>query len=59
MLVYNNLIFFKFLLPQEKDYLALKILFHKNEKRTFVDVGEILDYLLQVLEKWALKKIKY
>ena len=39
MLVYNNLIFFKFLLPQDKDYLALKILFHKNEKRTFVDVG--------------------
>ena len=39
MLVYNNLIFFKFLLPQEKDYLALKILFRKNEKRTFVDVG--------------------
>ena len=39
MLVYNNLFFFKFLLPQEKDYLALKILFHKNEKRTFVDVG--------------------
>ena len=39
MLVYNNLIFFKFLLPQDKDYLALKILFNKNEKRTFVDVG--------------------
>ena len=39
MLVYNNLIFFKFLLPQDKDYLALKILFNKNENRTFVDVG--------------------
>tara|TARA_E500000178_G_scaffold42080_1_gene37745 strand:- start:211 stop:1044 length:834 start_codon:yes stop_codon:yes gene_type:complete len=39
MMVYNNLIFFKFLLPQDKDYLALKILFKKNEKRTFIDVG--------------------
>ena len=39
MLVYNNLIFFKFLLPQDKDYLALKILFDKNEDRTFVDIG--------------------
>ena len=59
MLVYNNLIFFKFLLPQDKDYLALKILFNKNEKRTFIDVVEILVYLLQVLGKWVLKKIKY
>lgn len=39
MLVYNNLIFFKFLLPQDKDYLALKKLFKTNEKGTFVDVG--------------------
>ena len=39
MLVYNNLIFFSFLLPHDKDYLALKILFNKNEDRTFVDVG--------------------
>ena len=39
MLIYNNLIFFKFLLPQDKDYLALKILFNKNEKRTFIDIG--------------------
>jgi len=39
MLIYNNLIFFKFLLPQDKDYLALKILFSKNEKRTFIDIG--------------------
>lgn len=39
MFVYNNLIFFKFLLPQEKDYLGLKKLFNQNEKRTFVDVG--------------------
>lgn len=39
MLVYNNLIFFKFLLPQDKDYLALKKLFKTNEKGTFVDIG--------------------
>ena len=39
MLVYNNLIFFKFLLPQDKDYLALKKLFKNNEKGTFVDIG--------------------
>lgn len=39
MFIYNNLFFFKFLLPQDKDYLGLKILFNKNEKRTFVDIG--------------------
>ncbi len=39
MFIYNNLIIFKFLLPQDKDYLALKILFKTNEKRTFVDIG--------------------
>ena len=39
MFIYNNLFFFKFLLPQDKDYLGLKILFNKNEQRTFVDVG--------------------
>tara|TARA_B100000900_G_scaffold384490_1_gene373358 strand:+ start:580 stop:1413 length:834 start_codon:yes stop_codon:yes gene_type:complete len=39
MLIYNNLILFKFLLPQDKDYLALKILFQKDERDTFVDIG--------------------
>ena len=39
MLVYNNLLFFKFLLPQDKDYLGLKKLFKNNEKGTFVDIG--------------------
>ena len=39
MLIYNNLIFFKFLLPQDKDYLGLKILFDYNEEKTFVDIG--------------------
>ena len=37
--VYNNLKYFKFLLPHDKDYYALKILFKPNEKRTFLDVG--------------------
>ena len=39
MLIYNNLIFFRFLLPQDKDYLGLKYLFHYKEKKTFVDIG--------------------
>ena len=39
MLIYNNLFFFKFLLPQDKDYLGLKLLFNKNETRTFLDIG--------------------
>lgn len=39
MLIYNNLILFKFLLPQEKDYLGLKYLFNYSEKKTFVDIG--------------------
>ena len=39
ILIYNNLRYFKFLFPHDKDYLALTILFNQNEKRTFVDVG--------------------
>ena len=35
MLIYNNLILFKFLLPQEKDYLGLKYLFNYSEKKNF------------------------
>ncbi len=37
--IYNNLQFLKFLLPHDKDYHALKLLFKKNEKRSFIDVG--------------------
>ncbi len=39
ILIYNNLIYFKFLLPHDKDYFALKLIFNKNEKKSFVDVG--------------------
>ena len=37
--IYNNLQYFKFLFPHDKDYYALKILFKKNETRTFLDIG--------------------
>ncbi len=37
--IYNNLVYFKFLFPHDKDYYALKILFSKDEKRSFLDVG--------------------
>jgi len=37
--IYNNLQYFKFLFPHDKDYYALQKLFPKNEKRTFIDVG--------------------
>lgn len=37
--VYNNLSKFKFLFPHDKDYLALKLLFNKNEKNDFLDIG--------------------
>ena len=37
--IYNFLTILKFLLPHEKDYHALKILFKKSEKRSFIDVG--------------------
>jgi FkbM family methyltransferase len=37
--IYNNLQYFKFLFPHDKDYYALKLLFKKNEKRTFLDIG--------------------
>jgi FkbM family methyltransferase len=39
ILIYNNLSYFKFLFPHDKDYYALNILFKKDEKRTFLDVG--------------------
>ena len=37
--IYNNLQYFKFLFPHEKDYYALKIIFKKNENRAFLDIG--------------------
>lgn len=37
--IYNNLSKLKFLFPHDKDYLALKIIFKKNEDRDFVDIG--------------------
>ena len=37
--IYNNLQYFTFLFPHDKDYYALKILFKKNEKRSFLDIG--------------------
>ena len=37
--IYNNLSKFKFLFPHDKDYLALKLLFNKHEKKDFIDIG--------------------
>ena len=38
--IYNNLRFFKFLFPHDKDYYALKIIFFDtNEEKSFIDVG--------------------
>ena len=37
--IYNNLSKLKFLFPHDKDYLALKIIFKKNEDRDFIDIG--------------------
>ena len=37
--IYNNLRYFSFLFPHDKDYYALKILFEVSEKRSFLDVG--------------------
>jgi FkbM family methyltransferase len=37
--VYNNLQYFKFLFPHDKDYYALRLLFKKDEKRAFLDIG--------------------
>ena len=37
--IYNNLKYFKFLFPHDKDYYGLRNLFPKNEKRAFLDVG--------------------
>tara|TARA_B100000787_G_scaffold8421_1_gene6352 strand:- start:684 stop:1499 length:816 start_codon:yes stop_codon:yes gene_type:complete len=37
--IYNNLKYFNFLFPHDKDYYALQILFKHNEKKSFLDVG--------------------
>ena len=37
--IYNNLQYFKFLFPHDKDYYALQALFSMEEKRIFLDVG--------------------
>ena len=37
--IYNNLVYFNFLFPHDKDYNALKLLFKRNEKRDFLDIG--------------------
>lgn len=37
--IYNNLQYFKFLLPHDKDYYALRLIFDKDETRSFLDVG--------------------
>ena len=37
--IYNNLEKFNFLFPHDKDYNGIKLLFHKNEKRNFFDIG--------------------
>ena len=57
--VYNNLNNFKFLFPHDKDYLALKILFKKNERRDFIDIGGNIGLSTIVLESWVLIKIIY
>ena len=37
--IYNHLEKFNFLFPHDKDYNGIKLLFHKNEKRDFLDIG--------------------
>ena len=37
--IYNNLNYFKFLFPHDKDYYALKLLFKESETRAFADIG--------------------
>ena len=37
--VYNNLDKFNFLFPHDKDYNGINLLFRKNEKRDFLDIG--------------------
>ncbi len=39
LFIYNNLNKFKFLLPHDKDYHALELIFKKEETRSFLDVG--------------------
>jgi FkbM family methyltransferase len=40
LLILNNLIYFKFFLPHDKDYLGLKLIFKKNYNlNSFLDIG--------------------
>ncbi len=39
VLIYNNIRFFKFLLPHEKDYLGMKKICQNNENKHILDIG--------------------
>ena len=40
LLILNNLIYFKFFLPHDKDYLGIKLIFKKNYNlNSFLDIG--------------------
>jgi len=58
ILIYNNLNYFKFLFPHEKDYYALKILFKENEKRIFADIGGNIGLSTIGFRKLGFKKNK-
>ena len=57
--IYNNLQFFKFLFPHDKDYYALKLLFSKDEKRTFLDVEGNIGLSSIGFRELGFKKILY
>ncbi len=39
LLIYNNIRFFKFLLPHEKDYLGMKIICKNKKNANIIDIG--------------------
>ena len=54
LLIYNNIRYFKFLLPHEKDYLGMKKLCQNKANKVILDIGANLE-CLWVLDKWVLK----
>jgi hypothetical protein len=39
LLILNNLRFFKFLLPHDKDFLGMKLILNKSSSDLFLDIG--------------------
>ena len=55
ILIYNNVRYFKFLLPHEKDYLGMKKICENKKSKDILDIGGNIGISSLGLDKWVLK----